>query len=80
MTWQDVVLGLGQLLFIIALIPALRSAHKPPRVTCFVTGVTLFTFAFTFSTLNLAWATLTAAVCAALWMIMVFQPRPDDAT
>lgn len=79
MTWQDAVIAAGQLLFIIALIPALRSPYKPPRVTCFITGATLFAFAFTFSTLNLEWATLTAAVCAALWMILLFQPRGSDA-
>jgi hypothetical protein len=75
MSWQDIVVGIGQALFAIALIPALRSLHKPPRSTCILTGTILLIFSATFATLDLKWGSATAAVCGALWLVLWWQQR-----
>ena len=77
MIWQDVVLAIGQTLFAIALIPALRSKQKPPKSTSALTGVTLLVFAVTFATLDLWWGAVTAAVCGGLWLILFCQRKID---
>lgn len=75
MIWQDLVFGAGQILFAVALIPALRNTTKPPRVTCLLTGGVLCAFAFTFATLTLAWSAATSLVCGAMWLILAAQRR-----
>ena len=75
MIWQDLVFGAGQIAFAIALIPALRSATKPPRVTCMLTGGVLCAFALTFTTLSLTWSAATSLGCGAMWLALAVQAR-----
>lgn len=75
MTWQDLVFGAGQLLFAIALFPALASPTKPPRFTCVLTGGVLLAFAATFATLAFWWSASTSLACGALWLILAAQGR-----
>ena len=73
MIWQDAVIAVGQILFAVALVPALRSRQKPPRSTCVMTGVILLVFSVTFATLGLWWGSSTAAVCGVLWLVLLWQ-------
>ncbi len=75
MTWQDLVFGAGQLLFAIALAPALASPTKPPRFTCVLTGAVLLVFAGTFASLGFWWSTSTSLACGALWIALSLQRR-----
>lgn len=75
MTWQDVVLGIGQFLFTLALLPALRSRAKPPRSTCVLTGGLLVLFAITYASLALWLGALACALCASAWLALAAQRR-----
>ena len=76
MTWQDFVIGTGQLLFSLALLPTLLNPYeKPPRSTCALTSAVLFLFAVTFLTLQLWWGAAMAALCATCWFVLLLQPR-----
>lgn len=73
MIWQDIVLSVGQLVFILALLPSFLSKDKPALMTSFITGTILCVFAFTFSTLSL-WASAISTGCVSLaWFILAFQ-------
>lgn len=52
-TWQDWVIGVGQALFFVALLPSVFSADKPHWASSLLTGTILFAFAYTFRTLHL---------------------------
>lgn len=75
MTWQDIILGGGQLFFALALLPALASEMKPPRVTCLLTGAALLAFAGTFASLTFWWSASTSLACGGLWLILGMQRR-----
>jgi len=75
MSWQDLVFALGQLLFSVALFPALASPTKPPRVTCVLTGATLLAFAGTFASLAFWWSSSTSLACGLLWLVLAAQRR-----
>lgn len=76
MSWQDTLIAVGQVLFIIALVPALLGSSKPPRFTCLLTGGVLAAFAVAFGSLSLWWGSWSAAVCALCWFILLCQARP----
>lgn len=70
--WQDYVLAAGPVLFILALLPAIpAAAPKPPRSTCWMTGVVLLAQAATLSTLGLWWAAVMNALCGAVWLYLL---------
>lgn len=76
MSWQDAVLAAGQVVFILALLPALLAAReKPPRSSCLVTAVTLFVCSFALGTLELWWSWGAMAVTGGCWLALYFQPR-----
>lgn len=75
MSWQDLVFGIGQLLFTVALFPALVSPAKPPRSTCALTGAVLVVFAATFASLAFWWSFSTSLACGALWILLALQHR-----
>ncbi len=73
MSWQDVVLALGGFVLATALVPALRSAEKPPLRTSFVTGSVLAAFTVTLGTLGLWLATVPTAIQAVGWLYLGVQ-------
>lgn len=73
MPWQDWVLGMGQLLFFIALIPSIRSPHKPALATAVMTALALTAFVFTFATLGLWFSGATVFLAAIGWYILAYQ-------
>jgi len=75
--WQDIVIAVGQWIFAIALIPALRAKgkDKPPISTSLLTGTILIIFAFTFFTLNLWNAAVSALVVSVCWFTLVIQKK-----
>jgi len=75
MTWQDLVFSAGQLMFAIALFPALASPTKPPRFTCVLTGAVLIAFAGTFASLAFWWSATTSLTCGSLWLVLATQRR-----
>ena len=73
MIWQDFVIGLGQAMFAIALIPALRGTQKPPFWTCIITSITLSTFFVAFASLAFWWSAVCSSVCAVFWAVLAYQ-------
>ena len=71
--WQDVVLSVGQLIFAVAMIPAIRAKEKPPLITSSMFGLVLATFAVAFSTLSLWFSAVTVAVVSGLWLVIAYQ-------
>ena len=71
--WQDVVLSVGQLVFAVALVPAIRAKEKPPLITSVMSGLVLATFAVAFATLGLWFSAATVAVVSVLWLVVAYQ-------
>lgn len=74
---QDYVLTAGSIVFVLALIPAIRAAEKPARSTCGLTAGVLYVFAVTDWTLNLKFTAFTTFLAAAAWSILLLQKRLD---
>lgn len=73
MAWQDIVITVGTLVFVIALVPALISKDKPPVSTSFVSGITILIYAFTFSTLGLWFSFVINIISGSLWLTLAWQ-------
>jgi hypothetical protein len=76
MEWQDVVFGVGSILFILALLPALIKREGPPLSTCLLTGSVLLVFSLKYLSLDLRFAAVTAFLSAALWLGLAVQKLP----
>jgi hypothetical protein len=73
MRWQDIVLAIGSLLLAVALVPTLRSAHKPALWTCLITATCLGLFAVVYGSLALWYSTGTTALTSGLWWTLAYQ-------
>lgn len=74
MIWQEVIFTVGSLIFIAALIPALRSEeNKPPISTALITASVLSAFALAYVTLELYYASTTTAITAGIWYALAVQ-------
>ena len=71
--WQDYVLAIGNVIFIVSLFPSLLSKNKPAILTSLLTGATLTVFVFTFITLKLWFSAGAMGGSAILWYILAFQ-------
>ena len=72
-SWQDLVFTIGQLVFLVALIPALLSPDKPPAISSFLMGTVLLVFAIAFASLTLWFAAVTVALVGGLWYVLAGQ-------
>jgi hypothetical protein len=73
MAWQDIVITVGTLVFVVALIPALVSKDKPPVITSLISGITIIIYAVTFSTLGLWFSFAINMLSGSLWLILALQ-------
>ena len=73
MHWQDVVLTIGQVIFIIALFPSILSKDKPALQTSMVTSAVAFSIAVVYLTLSIPFAAISAALNGALWFVLAVQ-------
>jgi hypothetical protein len=73
MSWQDIVLSGGIIIFCIALIPSILSNNKPALTTSVVTGIFLVMFTVTYASLDLWFAAAVTALNAALWLTLAVQ-------
>lgn len=73
MSWQDLVFGIGSILFIFALIPTLKGTKKPDPTTSAITATVLFMFSCTYWTLELYFASVTSYITAILWLLILTQ-------
>jgi len=75
MHWQDIVLTAGQVIFIIALIPAIKHEHKPPFATSIINAGVLFGFVVVYISLSLWFASITTTAVGLLWLILAWQKK-----
>jgi hypothetical protein len=73
MRWQDLVLASGSLLLAAALVPTLRSTHKPALWTCLITAACLSVFAAVYGSLALWYSTGTTALTSGCWWTLAYQ-------
>ena len=78
MAWQDYILTIGTILFIIALIPSIFSKDKPALATSLLTGSVLAIFAFVYATLSLWLTTITVSITSITWLILAYQKYKID--
>lgn len=71
--WQDIVLTLGSIVFLLALVPSIKSKDKPAVATSIMTGLVLFVFAATYTTLHLWFSAATTALTGVLWLVLAVQ-------
>lgn len=72
-SWQDLIFGIGSLLFIIALLPTLLGNNKPAWETAAITSVVLYAFSICYASLDLPFATITSAITASIWLAIAIQ-------
>ena len=72
-SWQDVVMSIGQWVFIIALLPAIVGKDKPPWMTSLLTATVLSVFAFTFWTLGMIMSAISGSITALCWWVLLVQ-------
>jgi hypothetical protein len=75
---QDYIFMIGGFIFILALIPTLRSSDKPPIKTSLMTGGVLATMSICYYTLALYLAWITTAITAVMWMAIAIQKHRQD--
>ena len=73
MSWQDILLSVGQFVFAVALLPSVFSKDKPALLTSCTTAAVLIIFAFVYSTLQLWSATAFASLVGVMWLILAVQ-------
>jgi hypothetical protein len=73
MSWQDLVLTVGQFVFVLALLPSILGPDKPAVSTSLINGTVLVIFALVELTLNLVFTSILVGVTAAGWFLLAFQ-------
>lgn len=73
MSWQEIVLAIGQVVFMIALLPSIFSKDKPEIWTSILTGTVALSIAITYTTLSLETAAISAFFNFVAWSILAIQ-------
>lgn len=73
MDWQDIVISIGQLIFVLALIPSIVGNDKPAVSTSLINGLILAIFTFTFASLGLWFSTISSAMISLAWIFLAKQ-------
>ena len=79
MTWQEVVLAVGQIVFIIALLPSILSKDKPEIWTSIMTGAVALSISITYLTLHIKLAAIMAFLNFVAWSILAIQKVRQSA-
>ncbi len=73
MSWQDLVLTVGQVIFVIALIPTVVGKDKPALQTSVLTSAVSFSFMAVYVSLSVPFASITAALNGSMWLVLAVQ-------
>ncbi len=71
--WQDWIIGIGNFVFFVALIPTIRAYEKPAVSTSAMTASVMTTFVICFVTLHLWLSFVAGALSASCWWILMVQ-------
>ena len=78
MQWQDWVFTVGQIIFLIALIPTLKGKNKPEISTSAVTSLILAVFAFTYFSLKFWFSAASSIAMTIAWATLAIQKYSLD--
>lgn len=71
MSWQDILISIGTLIFLISLLPTLFNRNaKVPLLTSVPTFIILFLFAYTFFTLELYFTMIADILTGTVWLLI----------
>ena len=73
MHWQDIVLSVGQYIFVIALLPSVFGKDKPALSSSLLTGTVLGVFTVVYATLGLWSSTIASTLVTATWFLLAWQ-------
>jgi hypothetical protein len=73
MHWQDWIFSLGQIIFLIALVPTLKGKSKPELLTSIVTSAILVIFALTYFSLGLWFSAASSVAMTIAWAALAKQ-------
>ena len=73
MHWQDIVLSVGQYIFVIALLPSVLGKDKPALSSSLLTGTVLGVFTVVYATLGLWSSTIASTLVTATWFLLAWQ-------
>jgi len=73
MSWQDLVLTVGQVIFVIALVPTVVGKDKPALQTSVLTSAVSFSFMAVYVSLSVPFASMTAALNGSMWLVLAVQ-------
>lgn len=73
MHWQEIVLTVGQIVFIAALLPSIFSKDKPEIWTSIMTGIVALSISVTYLTLNIPFAAVSAFFNFVAWSVLATQ-------
>lgn len=73
MKWQDAVFALGEIVFMIGLVPSLVGPDKPSWVTSILTGLMLCGFLTVHASYKLWTAFVLCTVTACMWFVLAWQ-------
>jgi len=71
--WQDWIFTIGSLIFVLALIPAIKAKEKPPVKTSLSTGLVLLAFVCCYISLELWLSVISGSLTATCWFILFIQ-------
>jgi len=70
---QDLIISIGQIIFIVALLPTIFNKDKPPIKTSLPTGIILIIIAINFLSLTLYYSFITSLINGIEWLIIAYQ-------
>jgi len=77
-SWQDVVIGVVQWIFALALVPSIAGPHKPAFETSMITMILLLVLVGVYVSLGLYAAALCTFLCACGWGTLARQRCKRD--
>lgn len=76
MNAANVIFGVGSFLFALALVPSVVRQNAPARSTSLLTAAVLTVFLYPYITLHYWLSTVTDAITAGLWWVLLVQGQP----
>ena len=73
MPWQDIVIAIGQWIFLFALFPSILSKDKPALTTSISTGIVLMVFTITYVLLSFWASAISTFLVSAGWFTLAIQ-------
>lgn len=71
--WQDAIFAIGEVFFIIGLLPSVLTGDKPAALTSLITSIVLMTFLAVYASYRLWLSFIFSLGAIGLWFTLFFQ-------